>query len=304
MKTETFTLISRQDGLPLDVLMTLPDDRENLRGLVQISHGMCEHKERYIPFMEFLAARGYAAVIHDHRGHGQNALNSDTLGFFGDEDGEAVVEDLHQVTCGARQRFPGVPITLLGHSMGSLAARKYIKKYDDQISQLVLSGAPWNNPGARAGLAMSRAMARIRGPRHRSRFIHELADGAFGRAFENNGWLSSNEENVRAFNEHPLDGFCFTLNGYMNLFSLVLDVYDKKGWQMKNPDLPVFFVAGQDDPVIGSREKWIAEQTFLKDLGYHDVRGTLYPGMRHEILMEHEAQMVMNDILTFMETAR
>lgn len=67
MKTEHFSLTSRQDGLPLDVLLTLPDDPGTLSGIVQISHGMCEHKERYLPFMEFLAARGYGAVIHDHR---------------------------------------------------------------------------------------------------------------------------------------------------------------------------------------------------------------------------------------------
>lgn len=118
MKTEHFSLTSRQDGLPLDVLLTLPDDPGTLSGIVQISHGMCEHKERYLPFMEFLAARGYGAVIHDHRGHGQQALESGTLGFFGDEDGEAIVEDLYQVTCGIRARFKDVPVTLLGHSMG------------------------------------------------------------------------------------------------------------------------------------------------------------------------------------------
>ena len=112
MKTEHFSLTSRQDGLPLDVLLTLPDDPGTLSGIVQISHGMCEHKERYLPFMEFLAARGYGAVIHDHRGHGQQALESGTLGFFGDEDGEAIVEDLYQVTCGIRARFKDVPVTL------------------------------------------------------------------------------------------------------------------------------------------------------------------------------------------------
>ena len=304
MKTEHFSLTSRQDSLPLDVLLTLPDDPGTLSGIVQISHGMCEHKERYLPFMEFLAARGYGGVIHDHRGHGQQALESGTLGFFGDEDGEAIVEDLYQVTCGIRARFKDVPVTLLGHSMGSLVARKYLKTHDDQISALILSGAPCNNPGAQAGLVLARAMAKVRGGRHRSRVIHELADGAFGRRFGGNSWLSANEENVQAFNSHPLDGFHFTLNGYMNLFSLVQDVYSRKGWQMKHRDLPVFFIAGEDDPVIGSREKWIAEQDFLRALGYQDVRGTLYPGMRHEILLEKEARVVMNDILTFLVTSR
>ncbi|WP_294730289.1 alpha/beta fold hydrolase [uncultured Faecalibaculum sp.] len=304
MKTEAFTVCSRQDGLPLEVLLTLPEPEEKLRGLVQISHGMCEHKERYLPFMDYLARHGYGAVIHDHRGHGQNAKEADSLGFFGDETGDAIAADLYQVTEGIRQRFPDTPIWLFGHSMGSLVARKYLKTHDDQIRGLVLSGAPWNNPGAHAGLALARGMAKVKGGRYRSRFIHDLADGAFGRAFPDNGWLSANEENVKAFNAHPLDGFSFTLNGYMNLFRLVLDVYDDKGWQMKNPSLPVFFVAGEEDPVIGSRRKWIAEQDFMRNLGYQNTSGTLYPGMRHEILLERESERVMDDILAFLEMPR
>lgn len=299
MKTERFTVISEQDGLPLDVLMTMPD--RNPAGVVQISHGMSEHKERYLPFMEFLADHGYASVIHDHRGHGKRAGDADSLGYFGeDEDGDDIVADLYQVTKGAKQRFgTDIPFILFGHSMGSLAARKYLKTHDDEVDNVVLSGAPWNNPGAKPGLFVARQLARVKGGKYRSKLVHELADGAFGRSFPENGWLSANEENVKAFNEHPLDGFPFTLNGYMNLFSLVSDVYDKSGWQVKNPDLPVFFVAGQDDPVIGSREKWIEEQDFLKERGYRDVRGTLYPGMRHEILLEKEAGTVMEDILRF-----
>lgn len=54
------------DGLRLAMLISEPVGEP--KGIVQIVHGMCEHKERYIPFMEYLSAHGYVCAIHDHRG--------------------------------------------------------------------------------------------------------------------------------------------------------------------------------------------------------------------------------------------
>ena len=60
-------IVSEYDGHLLAVLAVVP---EKMRGVMQIVHGMSEHKERYLPFMEYMARRGFACVIHDHRGHG------------------------------------------------------------------------------------------------------------------------------------------------------------------------------------------------------------------------------------------
>ena len=72
---EKFTVTSRVDTLKLSGLYMQPDQKP-CKGIVQILHGMSEHKERYIPFMEFLADCGYASIIHDHRGHGESVYNS------------------------------------------------------------------------------------------------------------------------------------------------------------------------------------------------------------------------------------
>ena len=64
---KTVYLTSKQDGLKLHVLLMEPEGEP--KGIVQIVHGMAEHKERYEPFMEMLCKHGYISVIHDHRGH-------------------------------------------------------------------------------------------------------------------------------------------------------------------------------------------------------------------------------------------
>ena len=92
------------------------------KAIVQISHGMCEHVERYHEFISFLAANGYAVAAHDHLGHGKTAGSPDNYGFFAEENGaKCVLQDLQQMNTIVHQQFPHLPVFLLGHSMGSKA---------------------------------------------------------------------------------------------------------------------------------------------------------------------------------------
>ena len=79
------------------------------------------------------------------------------------------------------------------------------------------------------------------------------------------------------------------------------NVYKKKNYPVKKPDLPIFFIAGADDPVIVNEKKWLAAQEFLRSAGYKNVAGKLYPKMRHEILNELGKEEVYADALAFIE---
>ena len=57
--------LSEADGLSISTAAMIPDQKP-YRAVVQLVHGMSEHKERYFPFMEYLAGLGYLVVIHDH----------------------------------------------------------------------------------------------------------------------------------------------------------------------------------------------------------------------------------------------
>ena len=96
MKKELLFVNSNCDNLPLSVAIFEPEGE--VKGIVQFSHGMAEHKERYFGFMEYLAERGYASIINDHRGHGGSVKCEDDLGYFYDETATYVVEDVHQLT--------------------------------------------------------------------------------------------------------------------------------------------------------------------------------------------------------------
>lgn len=300
------TVKSPSDGLELDVLEILPDNGEVV-GIVQIAHGMQEHKERYRDFMNFLASKGYAVVCADHRGHGKSIQNPEDLGYFYDESGDAIVNDLNAVQENLRQQYPDVPVFLIAHSMGTLVARKYIQSFDDRISALVLSGPVYKNPAAKLGKMLIRIIRTFKGDRHISKFVANLIEGSFDKGIageQKNRWLSYNEENVERFNADPICGKPFTLNGYANLLQLLIDCYSTKGWAMKNPQLPIFFVAGAEDPVIGNANQFEKMQQFLKERGYQHVEGKLYEKMRHEILNETDRQRVYEDLYTFLEAHR
>lgn len=298
---ETVTAVqSAYDGLMLDVLTVAPASEPV--GLFQISHGMAEHKERYLPFMRFLADHGWLCVINDHRGHGRSIKSKEDRGFFYDDKAEAIVEDLHQISEWIRIQYPHLPLVLFGHSMGSLVVRKYVKKYDDELSRLIVCGSPSNNPAVGAALSLTKVLQHLRGDHHRSNLINSLAFGSYDKKFPEknpNSWLSRNQANVEEYNLSEDDGFVFTVNGFLNLFTLIKDVYDADGWMMKYPDLPILFIAGADDPVILNEQAWKEAQQFMKERGYHNVDGRLYPDLRHEILLEEEADQVMNDVLAF-----
>lgn len=301
MKEEVFTVASAQDGLLLEGIEVLPSGK--IKGLVQISHGMVEHKERYLDFMRFLAAHGYASVVHDHRGHGKSVKSQADWGYFYDDAGVDIVEDLNTVAAYARKDTGNVPIILFGHSMGSLVVRSYIKKYDNRIDKLIVCGAPGYNPAAGVGLGIVNVMSKFKGDMYRSPFISSLATGNFDKRFEGdrkNRWISANEDNVIRYNATPECSFTFTLNGFKNLFSLMKSTYSKKDWGMQQPLLPILFIAGRDDPVILGEKKWQEAQDFLKKQGYTRISGKLYDGMRHEILNEEDHMQVYQDILAFL----
>lgn len=300
-KKTYFFKTSPYDETRLSVLMIVPD---TVKGVVQIAHGMAEHKERYLPLMKFLAKHHYATIIHDHRGHGMSVRSQEELGFFNDESAEYIVEDVHVIYEEMKARFSDVPYILFGHSMGSLVVRKFLQKYDALLDGLIVCGAPGNNPLTDFGLRIVERLEKRFGNNHRSKLIEKLSTGAYDRPFEGkhkNRWISANEENVRAFNAHPSDGFTFTLNGYKNLFKLVKDVYTPGNWSKENLDLPILFIAGEDDPVLLSIEKWKEAQSFLKMEGYKNVEGVLFDGMRHEILNEKNKELVYETILHFLE---
>lgn len=296
MKTEKIKIKSDFDNLEIECMIIIPDTE--IKGIVQLAHGMNEYKERYINFMKYLAQNGYVCLINDHRGHGKSIKNKDDLGYFYDNKAEAVVEDLYQITKYLKERYKNKKIILFGHSMGSMIVRKYIAKYDNKIDGLIVCGSPSENKSAKLGLILIKIAEIFKGEKYRSKLLKKIMFGSFNNKKETiNSWICTNEDIVNKYNKDELCRYDYTLNGLENIVRLMIDIYNPKIYQKNNPNLPIYFIAGREDPVITSVEKWSEAQEFLSKQGYKNITCTLYENMRHEILNETQNEIVYNDIL-------
>ena len=95
---------SNSDKLNIEIAYTIPTNE--IKGIVQFSHGMAEHKERYFKFMEYLSDRGYVCIINDHRGHGNSVKDKKDLGYFYTEDINFIIDDLYDVTMYIKNKYP------------------------------------------------------------------------------------------------------------------------------------------------------------------------------------------------------
>lgn len=294
------TILSAADSLPLSVMIFEP---ERVDGVVQLVHGMCEHKERYIPFARFLADNGYAVVIHDHRGHGASVADASHLGYFGPAGYSAMIDDARQVGEMMRLRHVGKRFILLGHSMGSMVVRSFVKRDDTRVDGLIVCGSPSYNSAVSFGASLSQSYARCRGELYRPKSIQKMSFGSFNKKFKHesspNSWICSDTAVVRAYDADPLCNFQFTANGFYNLFSLMKYTYSEKDWRTDHTSMPILFISGADDPCIVSPKKFQQAQQTMKNVGYYNVSSILYPNMRHEILNEIDKQKVWSDVLRF-----
>lgn len=298
MKREELTIKSNFDQLELGVSIRIP---EEARGILQLVHGMAEHRERYHDFMDYCAEQGLIVIIHDHRGHGASIKSKEDFGYFGPNGAKSIVEDVHQITDYIKNRFPKLPLTLFGHSMGSLVVRCYIQKYDRDIGGLIVCGSPSYQVGSKVGLVIAKLMQTFKNEKHRSNLINKLAFSRNMKKFKHeddpNAWIVSDPAVLAAYDADERDGFVFTLNGFETLFKLMQRAYSKHGWVVNNPGLPILFIAGADDPCIIDEKYFYKAVNFLRQRGYRDVTSKLYSGMRHEILNEVGKLEVWQDVV-------
>lgn len=290
---------SEKDGLFISVLGVLPE-KKPYRAVVQLVHGMSEHKERYLPFMEYLADHGYAAVIHDHRGHGKSIKNKGDLGYMYGGGAEALLMDIGTVNRKLREGFPGLPLILFGHSMGSLAVRAFASEHDNCLDMLIVCGSPSKNPARPAGQLVAHFEKAFFGPRHKSHVLEKLSFGCYEARFCKDkvckAWICADPKTAKEYGESKLCGFTFTDDGYLALFELMKKAYDVKHWNCTSPEMPVLFVSGSEDPCLGNVRKFSRAVRDMRRAGYKDVKGKLYPGMRHEILNEKDKEKVYRDL--------
>ncbi len=270
-------------------------------GVVQIVHGMEEHKERYDEFARYLAAGGLHVAVADLRGHGEDAPLLSHIADRGGDD--LLIRDQQKITDWIAGRFPGLPIMLFGHSMGSIISRVLLQTDSSRYASAALSGYVNPNPAASVAVALGNAVRLFRGSRAHSKLLNTLALGPYGKSIPDRktelDWLSYNEENVRKYIEDPLCGVEFTVGSYCALFSLLNRMSKPGACRRANADMPVLLIAGRDDPCTGGEKGRANSRAVLEKAGFRNISVITYDHMRHEILNETDRKKVCRDLRDF-----
>lgn len=280
---------------------------KGIKAILQISHGMIEYVERYDEFAKFFNENRILVIGNDHLGHGKTAASDEALGYFGEGKSKTVVDDLYEVTKFAKETYgKEIPYFLFGHSMGSFMARRYLMTYGKALTGAIICGTGYT-PGIvlTVGTLCSNFIQLFKGKQYRSLFLKKIAFGNYNKqipdAKTENDWLSRNTENVEKYNQDKYCTFLFTVNGYQTLFDVLKFIQKKENITHIPKKLPLYFIAGKEDPVgsYGAGVLKVAKQ--YKDSGIKNIKTKLYENDRHELTNEIDRKMVFRDILQWIE---
>jgi alpha-beta hydrolase superfamily lysophospholipase len=241
---------------------------EQPRYVALVTHGYGEHIGRYAKLAAVLLTHGAAVFGPDHQGHGGSAGERVLI-----EEFEDVVTDLHSVADLARATHPGVPLVLIGHSMGGLIAARFAQRYGHELAALVLSGpviGTWELP-------------------ERLLVLAEIPDPPISAAA-----LSRNPAVGAAYTADPLVWHGPMKRPTLEAFARTLETVAESG---DIGPLPLLWLHGSDDrlvPLSGSR-------VGVERLSGGKLTEVVYPGARHEVFHETNRDEVFADLIRFLD---
>ncbi len=272
-----------------------------VKAIVQIVHGIAEYVERYDDFANYLNSKGILVVAEDHMGHGKSICDATPKGCFVGG-WQTAVKDTYRLLKNTMDEFSGVPFILFGHSMGSFMARTILARHPESgISGAIICGSAWMPDAViGAGKMVADLVCRRNGQHNPSPFLQKMMFGSYNNKIEHPrtacDWLTRDQKIVDTYVADPLCGFIPSAGLVRAMMEGLQYIQNSKNLDAMKKDLPVYFIAGGDDPVggYGSGVQRCAEE--FKKHGREHVDVKIYPLCRHEIHNEINRQEVYDDV--------
>ena len=265
---------------------------EHVKAVLLVAHGTTEHMGRYEKFASAMAAFGVAVAGFDLRGHGRNGGDPDVAAFV-PGDWQASVADLQLLWEHLHRVFSGVPLFVMGFSLGSFLVRDLLNTYPtDSLSGVILMGTG-HQPGWLLSVMRGIVSGQIKkvGFHNPSALVRKLSFGIYNEKFKPNrtdvDWLSASEAAVDDYLADPLvrrqtsSGLFWELLGSMKRHCSPTE-YDR--W---DKNLPVLLVSGGEDPVGNAGKGVTTVCRQMEGAGMKAVTLKLIPGARHALLMDN-----------------
>lgn len=257
-------------------------------GIVQIVHGMGEHAGRYRRLASALTSAGYVVYAGDHRGHGRTAGSVERLGDFGPGGWPALMADIGQLAGLARGEFPGLPLVMVGHSMGSFALQQYLLDHSAELAGAALSGTSAIDVIA-AGIDPTQ----------------EVDLSAFNAPFEpartKYDWLSRDPDEVDLYIADDYCGFGIDAAGAASMLASLTVCSDAERLAAIRSDIPIYLVSGSADPLAGGGDLIELVAGRYREAGVDDVTVAVYPDARHEVFNETNRDEITSALVAWVD---
>lgn len=295
-------------------IFTAPDDTqihchrwpvEKPSAIVQIVHGGAEHAGRYNSLARALNRQGYTVYAEDHRGHGRTGEINTKLGDMGEANAfERVCDDVLSLGRRATTENPGVPLVIIGHSLGSLITQRILLQHSEEYAAAVLSGSP-DIMGIAAGAELVHAEVDRVGRDQVSEVLDAATVENFAAAIPDAespyDWLSRDREQVKLYADDPWCGYALCTGVWQDLIADMLVTTEVSAVAAAlRKDLPIYILSGSDDPVHAD---WTAIDRLAanyRDCGVQDITIKNYNGGRHEMFNEVNRDEVIAELLDWL----
>lgn len=273
------------------------------KAIVQVLHGMAEYGSRYARLAQALADAGYTTYAHDHRGHGKSVAEGTPPGHMADSDSwNRIVEDAHGVNREIAKRHPGLPLIVLGHSMGSFVLQQLLFEHPNDMVAAALSASNGKPPAITGVAKLLARFERARaGKAKPSPILQRLTFGEYNKAFAPTrtefDWLSRDPEEVDKYIADPLLGFAVSTQTWLDMVSALGRIANPSHVAKVPKEMPLYLLAGDEDQVGDSGKGMKNLHDSYKRAAIFDVRLKLYPGGRHEMFNETNRQEVTDDFI-------
>ncbi len=279
------------------------DDVENPKGVVQVSHGMCEHGGRYAELAGVLNKHGYIVLADDHRAHGKTETDENRGHHAGDIASDTL-KDLVFIYNWLKEKY-NLPQGLFSHSYGSFLAQEFLQQGTD-VRAVALCGTADMN-GAQAALALLWPL-QLLCKSWRPSFVNRATDLIFSPKYKGDTgwhqWVMSDKERRKGMDEDPYADVDVSINFNWNMIKSFGRIYKKENLAKIPKDVYIGIFSGDMDPIGGnksSKAKKLASR--YKDLGLNNTELHIYKDARHELHNEVCREEYYKDIVAFFDKA-
>lgn len=242
------------------------------KGVLIFVHGLNEHSGRYQNPINHFVKAGYTLYLLDQRGHGKSDGPRSFIADF-----NSFLEDLDQFTKLVAKKEAGLPLFMVGHSMGGQIVLNYVGKYNPPLKGFLTSSA--NIQMAIRVSAIKKKLGLLAAKIIPSFSLLNEVDPK---------WISRDPEVVRAYKKDPLVSKKLTLS----LASAILRNQEKLMGLASKIKLPAFLMHSGDDHICAAE----GSQKFFEQLASKDKQIKIYEGFYHELFNEFGKETVFEDM--------